>query len=263
MVLVFYSTTVKPASLYPKNAASELSLDSREVHLWSVSATAVDDQVLQLKRYLSEDELARAGRFHFEKDRRRFIIARGMLRTILSLYQPRPPEAHAFSCDRYGKPHLLDNQGLCFNLSHSGTQILYGLALERRIGVDIEYIRPVDSAAEIVENYFTEDEKRIFRQVPEHQKNEAFFNYWTRKEAYIKARGQGLQIPLNRFSVTFFPGEPARIIKMDWDCQDKLPWTLQTIAIEDGYAAAVAVEGENFVFKHRHWPWCAEYSDFF
>lgn len=227
----------------------QAALPHGEVHLWLVSIAAMEAQLDDLCSLLSEEEINQAERFHFEKDQKRYVVARGMLRKILSQYCQFEPEAHQFGYNQYGKPYLTDNDWLRFNVSHSGDKILYGFTQNRELGVDIEYVKPFENAHQIVERFFSDHEKNQFRSVPDHMKNRAFLNCWTRKEAYIKALGKGMSLPLDEFSVYFMPDEPACLLETKHDIREKDRWTLQEIKVGEGYVAAVTVEGRNLDFK--------------
>jgi 4'-phosphopantetheinyl transferase len=163
------------------------------------------DRVRGLEQMLSHDEIARAERFHFERDRRRFVVGRGLLRAILGRYMGIESERLRFRYGEYGKPYLAEEYGgkaLQFNVAHSQDMALYAIARDREVGVDIEYIRPFPNLMQIAEQFFSARENIALQAVPEHLKDEAFFTCWTRKEAYIKARGDGLSLPLDRFDVS-------------------------------------------------------------
>jgi 4'-phosphopantetheinyl transferase len=121
--------------------------------------------------------------------------------------------------------------------------VLYGVTLNRELGVDLEYQRPVREAERIAERFFSPRENRAFRELPASCRQEAFFRCWTRKEAYIKARGGGLSIPLHGFDVSLRPGEPARLLSTSWDPEESSRWSLGDIPTVPGYEAAVAIEG--------------------
>lgn len=230
-----------------------------EVHLWLISIDAMETQLENLWFILSGNEMKRTKRFHFEKDQKRFIVARGMLRTILSQYLNVEPKAHEFRYNQYGKPYLVENNFLRFNVSHSGDKVLYGITQGREIGVDVEYIKPFENAHQIVERYFSDNEKDQFHHLPDHMRNRAFFDCWTRKEAYIKAQGKGISLPLDAFSVSFLPGQPTCLLETKDVFKEKDRWTLSEVKIDKEYVAAVAVEGHNLYFKRQEWSLC--YAD--
>lgn len=228
---------------------SETAIHPGEVHLWLVSVTAMEERLDDFYRLLSKDESAKVGRFHFVKDQKQYIVARGVLRIILSHYCLIEPEVHQFGYNQYGKPFLIDNDWLRFNISHSGDRVLFGFSLNLELGVDIEYDKPFESAHEIVERFFSTQEKTQFRSLPDHMKNLSFLKCWTRKEAYIKALGMGMSLPLDAFSVSFIPGKPACLLETGHDMQAKDRWTIKEVNVGNGYVAAVSVEGRNHQFK--------------
>lgn len=232
-----------------------LRLLNDEIHVWHAFLEVPYERLEYLHRILSDDEVNRAAQYYFERDRRRFIIRRGLLRCILSLYLDQSPRALAFQYNNHGKPALANMSGepsLCFNVSHSGELALYAITRKREVGVDIEYIRPFEDAEDIVKRFFSSREKVEFGTLPERIKNQAFFACWTRKEAYIKARGEGLSYPLSNFSVSMIPDEPAGLVEIKGD---KSRWSLKTILPGAGYVAAVAVEGHGLAIRHWQWSW--------
>jgi 4'-phosphopantetheinyl transferase len=196
---------------------------------------------------LSSDERARADRFYFSQDRESFIVARGMLRSILGRYLNRSPEALRFHYSAHGKPALDFDSGddaIRFNLSHSHRMGLYAFARDREVGIDVEFVRDGPHAEHIAEHFFSPDEVRSLQALPPAQRRHAFFLCWTRKEAYIKGRGEGLSLPLDQFDVSLTPGEPAKLLSTRPDPLEAGRWFLQDLTLgPDGYAAAVAIEG--------------------
>ncbi len=224
-----------------------------EIHVWRASLDLPDPYVCQFRQTLADDEQQRADRFHFEKDRKAFVVARGLLRTILGRYLNMAPDAVRFSYNRYGKPAV--EQAVCFNLSHSAALAIYAVARGRDVGVDVECIRRLPDAQRIAERYFSERERTELRALPVDQRQEAFFRCWTRKEAYIKATGQGLSLPLDQFDVSLSPGEPATISHPRQDPEENASWSLRELDPGPGYAAALAVEGHDW--QLRAWQWTA------
>jgi 4'-phosphopantetheinyl transferase len=223
-----------------------------EVHVWRIALQKA--LAPRLRSILSPDECARADRFHFPRDRNRFIVARGSLRTILGLYLKQNPDQLSFSYSRFGKPALVDDKEpheLSFNLSHANELALLAVTRERAIGVDIEFIRPEFASAEIAERFFSAHEVAELRSLPRETQREAFFNCWTRKEAYIKAIGEGLSMPLNQFHVSLVPGSAAALLGNLRDAVEVSRWSLQELDPGPEYVAAVAVEGSGW--KLRCW----------
>lgn len=232
-----------------------LRLRPNEIHLWRAGLNPPPEHVRQLRRVLSPDERSRAGRLSFERDRRRFIVARGALRMILSRYLATEPERVTFHYGAHGKPFLSNefDQGILqFNLSHAQELALYAFVCDRAIGVDIEDIKPVDIEA-IAARFFSSRESAVLCALPETQKLDAFFNCWTCKEAYLKAKGVGLSSRLNQFDVSCEPGEPARILETRSEPQEAARWSLQRVTPAPGYRGALAVEGQGWRLKCWRW----------
>src|SRR5579859_6224908 len=173
----------------------QLVLGNDEVHVWRAGLDLSISRVQALEQTLAADEQARASKFHFQKDRTHYIVARGLLRAILGRYYlSREPHALQFCYNAYGKPALAGEDAgdaLSFNTSHSRGMVLYAVARIPNIGVDIEYINTRIECEQIAGRFFSQQEVSMLRSVPQQMQQEAFFNYWTRKEAYIKARGMG------------------------------------------------------------------------
>jgi 4'-phosphopantetheinyl transferase len=225
-------------------------LGTRDVHVWRASLDSPLALVERLRQLLSPDEQARADRFHFEIDRRHFTVARGYLRTILSRYLQIAPADVQFSYESHGKPQIASaiphDQKLRFNLAHSGGLALYAFTLVGEIGIDLEHIRPEFTGDDIARRFFSASEVARLDKLPAQARHEAFFNCWTRKEAFIKAKGVGLSLALDQFDVTLAPAEPAALLRTCWDENEAARWSLQTIEVGSGYAGAVAVEAHDW-----------------
>jgi len=234
----------------------DLALADHEVHVWRAQLDRSGDQVHGLTDLLTADELDRASRFVFEIDRQRFIVARGALRSILGRYIPVSPGHLRFSYNPYGKPFLapkFSSYLLNFNLSHSGSMALYALARRLEIGVDVERLRSDFAYEDIAKRFFSANEVAVLRTIPAERKLEAFYNCWTRKEAYIKAHGKGLSLPLDSFDVSFAPGDPPRVLITREEPQESSRWTLLDLQPGPGYVGALAVKGTGCRF--RYWEW--------
>lgn len=217
--------------------------------MWLVSLDLPQAALRDLERLLSADERGRAGRYPFGRDRRRFVAARGLLRLILGGYLDRPPESLRFEYGPYGKPRVADSPSrlpLTFNVSRSADWALCAVALGREIGVDIECIDPETSVLEIAEHFFARGEIATLKALPRRSRVKAFFDCWTRKEAYIKARGEGLAIPLADFEVSLAPGEPPALLHAT-DPAELSRWNFRELSVPPGYAAALAVEGRGWI----------------
>ena len=224
--------------------ASGLTLPPGEIHVWSVRLDPSADRVEALGRPLSDDEWARANRFRFDKHRRQYVVGRGALRTLLAAYVGTRPEQVTFSYGPRGKPFLAPQGDLYFNLSNSDEMALVAFVRGKEIGVDIEYLKPMPDCEQIAERFFSESERVVLRGIPAERKEEAFFNCWTRKEAYLKAVGEGLAAPLDSFDVTLAPGEPPRMLTLKGDAAAASKWLFEHLRPAPDYIGAIAIERE-------------------
>ncbi len=225
----------------------QLALEAGDLHIWRVW---LDQQppanLTRLRQLLSSDEQKRADRFYFPHHRERYTVARGTLRLLLGRYLDRPPESLTFSYGSQGKPTLTavsTPERLEFNVAHSENVALIGFIWGRPIGVDVEHIRSLKDMKQMAARFFSEIEYQSWLTIPAEQQDEAFFNCWTRKEAYIKVIGEGLSHPLNRFVVTLKPGEPGQLLTVDDSASAAKNWQMQALHPTADFAAAVAVEG--------------------
>ncbi len=222
-------------------------LTAQEIHVWRAY---LDDENLilpHLQETLSTDEKARAGRFHFQRDRNHFANTRGILRELLGRYLNRAPTHLEFDYGPRGKPTLRGEPSVQFNVSHSHGMALLAFAIGRQLGVDVEQIRPF-AGEKIAERYFSPQEVMELRRLPAILHDEGFFLCWTRKEAYIKAGGEGLHVPLKSFHVSLTPDEPARL-----ETSDRLDWTLRSLRPASQYVGAVVAEGKGWNLRGWHW----------
>lgn len=216
------------------------------VDVWATALDRAPADVAALHAGLDDAEAARASRFHFAHDARRFVVARAILRELLGAYLGVAPAAVRLVYGARDKPALappLDAAGVQFNVSHSGEIALYAVGRHRRIGVDVERVRPLDDLAGLAGRNFSRAECAALFALPPARRPAAFFACWTRKEAYVKALGEGLAHPLDAFTVAFADGAPARIVDIAGDADAAARWTLAAVDVGTGYAAAVAVEG--------------------
>ena len=219
---------------------SSPSLETGTVHVWRIALNQEDEKLDGFRRTLGADELERAGRFHFEKHRRHFIVARGFLRAVVARYVESPPAALRFEYGAFGKPALESGHTLRFNLSHSNEVALLAVALDADIGVDVEHIRADFASEDIARRYFSRAEVEVFNSLRQEERPAAFFRCWTRKEAYIKAIGKGFSQALDKFDVTLAPGLAPALLRAEDD--DVSRWWLTDIDVGDGYAGALIVE---------------------
>ncbi|MFB2922993.1 4'-phosphopantetheinyl transferase family protein [Aerosakkonema funiforme] len=235
---------------------ADFTLSSNDIHIWCADIDLTDVRVVQLAQTLSEDELKRADRFYFEQHKKRFIVRRGILRTLLGRYLNISPKQLQFDYASRGKPALTKSCGgetIRFNLSDSDGVALYAVTRDRELGIDIEQIRPMEDAEQIAKRFFSEQEYAVLRDLDSSQKQAAFFNCWTRKEAYVKAIGDGLALPLDEFDVSLVPGEPARLLSIKGDRQLATAWFFQHLNPFPGYVGAIALQG--FDFNISCWQW--------
>ena len=246
-------TTLPPTPQPWRPAPDRLTLEPGQVHVFRLALDLPTTRMAHLVGLLSPDEAARAARFRFEVDRQRFTAGRGQMRCILAAYLRLPPTALIFSYNPHGKPALVNAPGLHFNLSHSAGVGLLAVCAEQSVGIDNESIRPQVERDNIARRFFAPQEAAALQALPPEQQLLAFFTCWTRKEAYIKARGQGLHIPLDQFVVSLAPGEPARLLTREPGAPAG-PFTLAAIDPGSGQAAALAVEGEINTLRLWDWP---------
>jgi 4'-phosphopantetheinyl transferase len=245
-----------PQQTWP-DAPESPTLAEGEVHVWRVCLRRDEAALRELLETLSPDERERGDRFHFRRDREHFIAARGALRAILGWYVGAAPGLLRFSYDGYGKPSLSGATGgdtLRFNLSHSNGLALYAVTRGREVGIDLEFVREDFAGFDIAERFFSAREVSALRALPPAARASAFFDCWTRKEAYIKARGEGLSHPLHAFTVSLTPGEPAALLHTDDDPQEAARWSLVELHPGEGYRAALAVEGATPPLRYWRWP---------
>nr|VFK22968.1 MAG: 4'-phosphopantetheinyl transferase [Candidatus Kentron sp. MB] len=240
---------------------TEPALPETELHVWQTRLDLPTTRIEALRKTLDRDERARAACFRFPEHQRRFIVARGILRALLARYRRTQPEDIAFAYNRYGKPFLKERDSdyrvsdpIHFNLSHAGEMALYAFA-RRKVGIDVEWTkRRVGDREQIANRFFSPREAAILSRLPDASKNHAFFTCWTRKEAYVKARGKGLSIPLDGFEVLSMPEgrAPGVGFQLPSTLDDTPPpnhnearaiWTIRTFIPDTDYLAALVVEG--------------------
>jgi 4'-phosphopantetheinyl transferase len=243
------STNISGPSIKP---ADTLTLASNEVHLHQVDLAAIADEEARWQKFLSADERQRAVRFHFARDRQHFVAARAMLRTFLGKYLGVDPIELSFSYSEKGKPHLSEphtTTGLTFNLSHSGGIALYAFSLHRDLGIDVEQIRKDYEVDGISRRFFSAHEQKQLAALPVPEKPEAFLRCWTRKEAYIKATGDGLSLPLSQFDVSLDPGNTDALVATRPDPEEAIRWRLTDVPVITGYASALCVRGRDWKLR--------------
>lgn len=221
-------------------------LGQDEVHVRIASLDRRQSELRFFESILAEDEINRANRFRFHKDRERFVAGRGLLRGILSPYLGLPANEIIFTYGSHGKPGIRRQEGrpaIQFNLAHSAGTAIYAIIRDRPVGIDIELVNhefPIDSVAE---RFFSKVEVAAFRSLPQEMQRIAFYKCWTRKEAFIKALGDGLTCPLADFDVSLMLGEPARLLNVGWAPEEASRWCMEDIDGIAGCAAAIVFSG--------------------
>jgi len=233
-------------------------LEKDEVHIWRAVLDLPDSRIQALEKALTPDECARAGGFRFKTSRDRFVAARGLLRVILARYLGIDPSQLRFRYGPYGKPALDGEIGkeIRFNLSHASGLALYALARDREIGIDLEQVRPHSFDKTIAEQYFSEQENAMLCALPLHGGPEAFFRYWARKEAYLKAQGEGLSGFPRRPDLSLEGGRPLALGTTEEAYQRGARWLLRDLDPGPGYVAAIAMEGQHSRLRlmFAEWP---------
>lgn len=223
-----------------------------EVHVWSAALDCSPEQLDQLSRLLVPEDRERADRYRFPAVRNHFIAARAFLRSVLGSYLDLDPRNVVFQLGPQGKPHLHQPGQLHFNLSHSHGLALLAVSRLVEVGVDVEYVRPFNDLA-FAERFFTPGEVSCLRAVPEHQRTEVFFHAWTRKEAFLKATGEGIALGLERIEVALTPWEPARLMLLDGCPQRAAEWSLMHLTPAESYVGALALLHPAPQVRCLHW----------
>jgi 4'-phosphopantetheinyl transferase len=235
---------------WPGNSGTPVLLRG-EIHVWSARLDCAGLPLERLAATLSVDETARANRFFFARDRNEFIVARGILRQLLASYLHRAPTDLQFAYQPRGKPFLAppsDGVPLEFNIAHSHGLALMAFSLGSALGVDVEFVRSDFATEEIAERYFAPQELAELLSLPPAQRPEGFFCGWTRKEAYVKALGDGLQIPLASFRVSLTPSQSAVL-----ECADSGRWSLYSLSPAPDFAGALVAEDKDWRVRCWHW----------
>lgn len=217
------------------------TLSDNEVYIWRAALDVDAKEAAYLSSFLSDDERERAARFIFPRDRDHFVVARGRLRELLGRYLNCSPTSLKFQSGRYGKPFLRDatikDSPIRFNLSHSYGLGVYVFSMNRDLGIDVEKIRPEFAGEEIAQRYFSKAEREELQKIPVELRTTSFFLCWTRKEAYVKAHGDGLQLPLDSFDVSLTPGAPETL-----HSADSSKWTIRSFTPAAEFVASICVE---------------------
>ena len=230
-------------------SAAPLTLSDKDVHLWRLDLQAAAANESQWLAILSSDERARAARFHFQEHRQYYTAARAVLRELLASYLAADARELVFAYSQKEKPALggaYASRQISFNISHSGDIALLAFTRKRQIGVDVELIRQDFDTAQIAARFFSAVEQEQLAALPLEQRHEAFFRCWTRKEAYIKATGEGLSLPLRQFDVSLAPHDQDALLATRPDPMEAKRWSLRDVVVTPGYAGALCVSGTDW-----------------
>lgn len=225
---------------------------ANEVHVWRIHLDQVAPAESRWRSILSSDELARATRFHFVRDRQNFSATRALVRIILASYLDCEPSKIVLVYSEQGRPLISPQHGpsgLQFSVSHSGARALLAFARGRQVGVDVERIRKVINCTSVAQRFFSPAEQKALAAIRDSDLFTAFFRCWTRKEAYIKAHGLGLSMPLCDFDVSIAPGEKKALLATRPNSNEAALWSLCDLDVADGYAAALSVKGHDWVLR--------------
>jgi 4'-phosphopantetheinyl transferase len=251
--------TVSIANWIPP--AGDISLGENEMHVWMSTIELADEVIARLSSWLSDDERERAARFRHQRHRGKFIASRAMMRGVLARYVDQGPGDIEFEYLSLGKPKLaaaLRDAGLEFNLSHSGSIALCAVTRGSWVGVDVEHIRELRDMQGLANRFFSPDEARQLEHEPEDERLASFFRCWTRKEAYVKAIGQGISCPLDSFAVSITANDPPRLVHIDQDTTIAATWSMVTMVPAEQYVGALASVGR--IESLRTWVWTAPES---
>lgn len=241
-------------------APTAISLAEHSVHVWAASLQVSADTLERLRVTLSADELERASRYKFDVHRNRYLAGRGILRSILARYLNNTASDLEFTYSAHQKPELTratNSGGLHFNLAHTGDLAVIAIANAAPLGVDVEEVRAIKDVEDLVARFFSSRENELFQQLAPEKKSAAFFNLWTRKEALLKATGEGITGGLNRVEVSFLESEPARLLAINGDSNRASEWTLNAFAPASGFVGALAIRARSLELEC--WKWNGEF----
>ncbi len=221
----------------------DLFRSDRSIQLWCVRVVPDPEPVARFEKLLEPEEVARGKAFRVERLRQNFVVIRGVLRVLLGRYLEDEPERIRLCSRSNGKPYVDHPRRIYFNVSHSDEIALLGFATDREIGVDVEKIRPKDDLFEVARRFFCPEELEDLMSVESSYRHQAFYACWTRKEAYLKATGDGLFTALDSFRVNLRPGDPVRLVHVNGSTADASKWMLHSLDHIPACAAALAYTG--------------------
>lgn len=237
-----------------EQGSKRASLSDQEVHVWRTWLDLEEGLEDWFWRQLSRDEQERADRYFMKRDRRRFVAARGWLRAVLAGYVQCEPRQIQFTYEAWGKPALAGvDPRFQFNLAHSEEMAVCVVTRDRRVGIDVEKIRKMDDLEQIARRYFSKKEQADLLRLGEADRHLGFFNCWTRKEAYLKATGEGVTAGLDQFQVTLIPGDRPALVNRDGMPEESARWEFHDLKPAPGYASALTIEGVGLALTC--WDW--------
>jgi 4'-phosphopantetheinyl transferase len=235
------------------NPPDKLILSDEEAHIWRADLEIDECFQSSFLKLLSSDEKNRAQKFRFAKNSQNFIAARGILRSLIGKYLEINPAEVSFQYSKFGKPGIAHNNSLQFNISHSQNVALFAFTKRFTIGVDVEFVNPNIEAKDIATNFFSKNEILNLLALPEEQQSLGFFNCWTRKEAFIKAVGEGLSFPLDKFEVSLEPDKPAKLLATHWEPEAVSKWSMYSMSPGANFVGSLVIEG--LAQQVKFWNW--------
>jgi 4'-phosphopantetheinyl transferase len=242
----------RPTLQWPSAPEEAIQLTPGQVHLWAAALNEFLDQLPKLEPLLSHDELARAEKFHFVEDCNRYMIRHGLLRLILSPYLEQVPSTIEFQHGAYGKPEVRSRSAgrpVFFNASHSSEIAVYAITADCPVGVDVERTRQIPEIEAIARRFFSPRETRTLLALPASSRLQAFYSCWTRKEAFLKATGEGIAENLEKVEVTLAPEDHPEVVSLTGDPRAHERWQLRPFSPAAGYLGCMAYRNEILTFS--------------
>lgn len=234
--------TLTSDDFVPRVADHALQLPASELHVWAIPIDLSESEIAESSHALAADELSRAARFRFDLHRGRYIAGRFALRSLLAAYAGKRAGEVEFFYGPQGKPYLSQpDLGVRFNFSNSEGQAICAVMRDTEVGADLEMVRDISDYESIAKRFFSPGEAEVLLSLPSSSRREAFVNCWTRKEAFLKALGSGLALPLDSFEVSLRPGDPARLLSVGGNSAAAAGWTLISLSPLPNFVASVAV----------------------
>jgi 4'-phosphopantetheinyl transferase len=233
--------------------APGLGPGKNEAHIWRLEPEPLID-VSRYLELLSGEERDRAARFRFAHLTHSFIVDHGRMRLILGAYAGIAPQKLEFRFNEFGKPDLANcSEPLRFNLSHTAGLSVLAICVDAAVGVDVEAVRPMDDWRDVAQSHFSRSEIAALDETASSDRRNAFFRCWTRKEAFLKAHGRGLSIPLDSFAVSVAAEAMPQLLECLWDEEETKRWSLLSLDVGMNFAGALAVAGKGWRLRNFDW----------